>query len=293
MKRAGGAIGAAKQLGLMVSFAASGLVVATLEESRFTLAILMTCVAVTGALLVALSVREVRHAGSDAGGGTHAGGGAMPSEGARPPAAIELLKEGVRLLRGDRRFRRLVLLALFTDSFGLYLSGLIQPHFLRIGVPGVWFGLAFSVASGLAFLGTRYAYVVDRWLGPRRALLLATGMPGAIYLALALVLHPVGAVALYCAFGGVAAVGGPLLSAYQNARIPDASRATVLSVVGTMGSLYTGAAGLALGWLADVSVRGSFVVMGVVVLAGALLLRVDAPEGERAATEEERASVMA
>lgn len=156
--------------------------------------------------------------------------------------------------------------------------GLIQPYFSRLGLPGVGFGLAFSLASALGLLGTRYAYLVDRLVGSRRALLIGTALPGVIYLALAATGHPAVAVALFCLESGAAAVKGPLLSAYLNARVPSQSRATVLSVVSVLGSLYVGAMGLIFGWIADTSVPGALVCMGATVLAGTLLLRVNAPE---------------
>ena len=36
--------------------------------------------------------------------------------------------------------------------------------------------------------------------------------------------------------------------------------------------------GLVIGWLADASVRGAFALVGALVLAGAVVLRVDQPE---------------
>ncbi len=181
-------------------------------------------------------------------------------------------------MRTDALLRRLVLLSLFTNSFELFLFGLIQPQLARSGLPGFLFGPAFGVASLLALLGTRYAYLLDRVLKPRTALLVATALPGVIYLALAAVSHPVLAVTLFCLQSGAAALKGPLFGAYVNARVPDAGRATTLSVVSLFGSLYVGAMGLVIGWLADASVHGAFALVGALVLAGAFVLRVDQPE---------------
>jgi hypothetical protein len=243
----------------MVAFVAAGLLFPTLEERRFTVGILLTCAAVTGGLLVSLTVREPARRGAPT----------------REHASLGLIAQGLTLLRTDSRLRRLVLLSLATNSFELFLFGLIQPQFRQSGLPGFLFGPAFGLASLLALLGTRYAYLVDRLLHPRRALLVATALPGAIYLALAVATQPAVAVALFCLQSGTTAVKGPLLAAYTNARLPDRGRATTLSVVSLFGSLYVGAMGLVIGWVADISVRGAFAMVGALVLAGALLLRVD------------------
>ena len=292
MKRAGGVVNAAKQAGTMVAFAVAGLLFPTLEERRFTFGILLTC----AGLLVSLAVREVsaaehatRHATGDATGTAVAAiapaglredraDDAESSPRGRPRGSLGLLSQGLRLMRVDALLRRLVLLSLFTNSFELFLFGLIQPQLARSGLPGFLFGPAFGVASLLALLGTRYAYLLDRVLKPRTALLVATALPGVIYLALAAVSHPVLAATLFCLQSGAAALKGPLFGAYVNARIPDAGRATTLSVVSLFGSLYVGAMGLVIGWLADASVPGAFALVGALVLAGAVVLRVDQPE---------------
>ena len=260
MKRAGGTVDAAKQLGTMVGFAAAGLLFPTLEESRFRLGILLTCVAVGCGLLVSLTVHAPpRH------------------DAPREPASLPLVKQGLRLLRSDARLRRLFLLSLATNSFELFLFGLIQPPLRQSGLPGILFGPAFGLASLLGLLGTRYAYLVDRLLGPRVSLFVATALPGALYLALAVAVHPAAAVLLFCVLSGAAGVKGPLFGAYTNARVPDHGRATALSVISLFGSLYIGSMGLLIGWLADTSIPAAFAAVGTLVLAGALLLRIDDP----------------
>jgi MFS family permease len=288
MKRAGGVVNAAKQAGTMVAFAAAGLLFPTLEEARFRLGILITCVAVGAGLLVSLTISEKRGGSAGVAGATAPDPhddrapdpNAAPSpQASGPTGSLALLSQGVRLLRTDALLRRLVLLSLFTNGFELFLFGLIQPQLARSGLPGFLFGPAFGLASLLALLGTRYSYLVDRLLGPRVALLLATALPGALYLGLGASSHPGLVVALFCLQSGAMALKGPLFGAYTNARVPDTGRATTLSVISLFGSLYTGVMGLAIGWVADASLRGAFSLVGTVVLAGALLLRIDDPGG--------------
>ena len=83
------------------------------------------------------------------------------------------------------------------------------------------------------------------------------------------------AVVLFIVQWGAMHVAGPLLSGLYNAHIPDAARATSLSVINAVVTVYIGIGGVALGELAEWSLPGTFTLLGVVILAGALLIRVD------------------
>jgi hypothetical protein len=66
-----------------------------------------------------------------------------------------------------------------------------------------------------------------------------------------------------------------LFAGYINAHIPSEQRATVLSLVNTLKSIYVGGMGFVMGRVAELSFPVVFVAMGVLVLAGALVLRID------------------
>jgi hypothetical protein len=132
------------------------------------------------------------------------------------------------LLRHRADLRRIDLLTLLANPFGAYLLFLYQPYFLGLNVPGVWFGLALAIGSGLGIAGQRYAYLLPKKLGARRGLLLATVAPGPLYPLMAVTTHLAVAVAPFCLQWGAILVAPPLLSGYTNAHIPDGYRATAL-----------------------------------------------------------------
>jgi hypothetical protein len=191
---------------------------------------------------------------------------------ARPDVRV-ILAEGVQALRAIRRLQRLLLLSLAAYPLVNYLLILYQPHFVRVGVPGIWFGLALAIGSLLAALGERSAAGIERRLGTDRALLVVTVAPGALYLLTPLLAQPAPAVALFCMQYGVAAIRRPLFVAAFNAQLANRSRATALSLINMAESLYVALVGLLIGGVADRSLMVAYLLMGGLIVLGALLLR--------------------
>lgn len=257
MSKAMGFIGAAERLANLLAYAVGGLLVINLTQARFVMAIAVTACAVAVGCLVSFTLREppveIRQGSGD--------------------SSLKLLVDGVRTLRSNRQFHRLVLLALATIPFSNYL-GLYQPRFVKVGVPPVWLGLARALGAGISILGARYAYRLEALLGTKASLLLVTGLPGILYLVMAVVLHPVFSVLVFCTLYGSMSLKGPIFSGHLNRHIESKNRATVLSLISMFSGLYVALMGLLIGRIGDFSVTYAFAFMGVVVLVGSLLLRV-------------------
>lgn len=259
MQRASGLIGAATQSASVVAYLAGGLIAASLTLDRITITLVLTVVAMVAAFGATFTIPEP----------------AVHTAPEERRSSTALLRDGLRLLRHNAALRRIVLLSLLTNPFGAYLLLLYQAYFLDAGVPGVWFGLALTAGSALAIAAQRYAYLIPRTLGPGRGVLLATALPGALYLIMAVTTQPALAVILFCIQWGATFLVGPLFSGYLNAHIPSGYRATALSLVSLFVSLYLAAMGPLIGWIADRSLAASFTLMGILVLAGALTLRLE------------------
>jgi len=234
--------------------------VRNLTQERFVTAIVLTAGAVAVGFLLSLAVKERR----------------ADEEGERTPApsSIKLIRDGWALIRANRLFAQLVLLALLTIPFVDYLGSLYQPYFVEAGVPPIWFGLARALAAGLCILGARYAYRLEERFGPRWALLLVTALPGMLYLVVAWVSHPAGSVLAFLVLFGSTSLRGPVLSGQMNAHISSENRATVLSLISALSGIYVSGMGILFGWVAERSVPLALVAMGAAVLAGSLLFRV-------------------
>jgi MFS family permease len=259
MSKAMGFISSAQRLANLLAFAVGGLLVVNLTQERFVLAIAITACAVAVGWLVSLTLRdpqtEVKRGDGD--------------------SSLKLLVDGIQTLQSNKQFRRLVLLALATIPFSNYLSSLYQPRFVNVGVPPIWLGLALALASGISIVVARYAYWLEERLGTKPSLLLSTGLPGVLYLVMAVTLHPVFSVLVFCTLYGSMSLKGPIFSGHLNRHIKSKNRATVLSLISMFSGLYVALMGLLIGRIGDFSLTYAFIFMGAIVLVGSLLFRVD------------------
>ena len=256
MQRAKGQIGAAIQLASVVAYGLGGVITIELTMARMRFTLLLDVIFVGIAVLLGLLLREpARHA-------------------LRARAASrELLRTGWRTLRTNAALRRLVLIAIVTHAFGAHLLIFYQQYFLQNGVPPVWLGLGLALGSAVAFFTQLHAWRLPARLGERRGLLLATGLPGVLYLLMASINHPVLTVVLFVLQWGAVQVATPLFAGLYNAHIEDAARATSLSLINGIVTVYIGIGGVALGWLAGRSLPLMFALLGAVILAGTALVR--------------------
>ena len=255
MSKAMGFISAAQRLANLLAFAVGGLLAVNLTQERFVLAIAVTACAVAAGWLVSLTLKEPPIETKERNGNS----------------SLKLLVDGVRTLRSNKQFRHLVLLALVTVPFSDYLLNLYQPRFVKVGVLPIWLGLGLALGSVLSILGARYAYWLEARMGMRSSLLLVTGLPGILYLVMAVALHPVFSVMAFCTLYGSMSLKGPIFSGHLNKHIESKNRATVLSLISMFSGLYVALIGLLIGHIGDFSLTYAFVFMGAVVLVGSLL----------------------
>lgn len=215
------------------------------------------------ALLIALSLKEP-----------------MRLKNTVPHTALNLFKESTVQILKNESLRKIVYLTLATNPFVQVIGFVFQPYFLSAQVPAKWWGLAMALGNLLAaFLLTR-AYIVQKKLGVNRAILLATVAPGLMYLGMYFVIGPVMSCLWYIGLRGVSNLRGPLLSQYTNGHIESYNRATVLSVISLVQSLYSIANKLLLGWLAEYSLMLTLLVMGVVIVVGAVIFRLSSTDND-------------
>ena len=258
MKRAMGNIGSVANLGFFLSPLLGSLLVADLAQSQFALAIVLTAGSLLLAGLIALTLKEPARQHHEA-----------------KPVSLTILRSGLHELTGSRLLQRLVLVVIFTSSMGGLLITLSQPYFIEQQAPVWMMGLALSLGSLIAIFTQKYAYAVETVLGKRWGLFISALAPGLCYVMLALVTGALPVLVLVILIHGIGPVKSPLLSAYQNALIRSESRATVLSLVNMLSSLWIALGSLFFGGLADLSLPLAFVMIGGVIVVATVLLRVD------------------
>ena len=258
MKRAMGNIGSVANLGFFLSPLLGSLIVADLLQSQFAIAIVLTAGSLLLAGLIALTLWE-------------------PERWQREtkPDSLTILSTGWRELTGSYLLQRLVLVVIFTASLGGLLITLSQPHFVAQQAPVWMMGLALSLGSLIAIFSQKYAYAIEIVLGKRWGLVISAIVPGLCYLLLAIVAGALPVFLLVILIHGIGPIKSPLLSAYQNALIRSDSRATVLSLINMLSSLWIALGALFFGALADTSLPLAFLAIGGVIVIATVSLRLD------------------
>lgn len=253
-----GSLMAYKGLSTVIGAGVSSFIVAQLITSRFILAILLTIGSVSIAFMISLFIKEPQKA-----------------EVTHKVTPRELFSRSILLLKQNRKLGRLVALAVFTTPFTAYLISLYQPYFQNLHIPGRWFGLAFAIGGLLVLLSSKYAYLIEKNLGGKTALLVFTLLPGVFYGLMAMTSSPWLAVTFFCLNYGTSAFQEPLFTDYTNRHIPSETRATLLSFIAMLSSLYVAVMGPIIGNIADHSLPIAFLFMGVLIITGAIVFRID------------------
>ncbi|MEO8397611.1 MAG: MFS transporter, partial [Chloroflexota bacterium] len=247
------------QIAFFIAPLVGGVILGDLAPERVHLAVLLTALALAIGSLVSLTLDEP-----------------VTEWHSERRSARQVFTGGLTEIRQNRRLRRLVLVILLTTPFGgTFTTTLAGPYMAQNNVPDFWIALALSLGSLLGALAQANVQRIERWLGERGALVLLIALPGLNYLLLACLVGSAPVWLLIVFIYGTNDLKAPLLSAYQNALISSRSRATVLSMISMIVSLFLAVVAPLYAAIASHSLALAFVVMGGVILGASLLLRID------------------
>jgi fucose permease len=258
MKRVMGRIGSAGQIAFFIAPIIGAFIIGDATPERFILAIVLTVAALFIGLMVSFTLQEPATEWQ-----------------ANKPNALNTLREGLTELRSSPKLRHLVLLIMFTSGFtGTLITTLAAPHLIQQGAVPFMTGIALSVGSLIAAFTQRYAYKVEAILGEKWGLTLLILLPGVMYCILALVTGAIPTLLVIILMYGTNDMKAPLFSAYQNALIGSRNRATVLSIMSMMISLFIAIVAPIYATIAGYSLPMAFLAIGTVVITSGLILRV-------------------
>jgi len=181
---------------------------------------------------------------------------------------LDVLREGLAVVRRDAGLRGMVLLQIVLMSGWAGSAVLSQPFMAQHGVPLSWFGVL-SASIMLASAGAGFASGrVVRAIGITRALVVSVAGTAGGLLLLGAVDH-LGAFAGFVVTAGALSVVQPAAQAYVSDRTGAGVRATVLSLAPFGQSIAIAIANTAAGVLGDASMRLALGTLGVTIgLAG-------------------------
>jgi MFS family permease len=257
MKKAMGSFGSASLVAMVVAPIIGSYIAKDLIMPQFIFLILMSLGAMLIGFFISLWIKDTKQ---------------RRVEEENP---FSLMKDGAKLIRKNKSLLRIVLLSVFASPFLFTLNYLYQPYLLSSGINTALFGTIFAIALLLAASLQKYAYKIEEKLGIKWTVFLATMLPGIFYIIMAFTFHPIWAILLFVMIRATMGLKEPLFSDYKNLHITSKNRATILSMISIIVSLYLVGMRLIIGRLADINLSYSFLFMGVVIVIASIFLRID------------------
>jgi MFS family permease len=257
MKKAMGSFGSASLVAMVVAPIIGSYIAKDLIMPQFIFLILMSLGAMLIGFFISLWIKDTKQ---------------RRVEEENP---FSLMKDGAKLIRKNKSLLRIILLSVFASPFLFTLNYLYQPYLLSSGINTALFGTIFAIALLLAASLQKYAYKIEEKLGIKWTVFLATMLPGIFYIIMAFTFHPIWAILLFVMIRATMGLKEPLFSDYKNLHITSKNRATILSMISIIISLYLVGMRLIIGRLADINLSYSFLFMGVVIVIASIFLRID------------------
>lgn len=200
---------------------------------------------------------------------------ARVAEGDRP-SYLKILVEGGRFFLGHRVVLLLTVEMAVTNALAFTIIWLYQPLLGRSGMPLKYFGIVHAACALAQILLLSRVERIEPLAGSKRRFLLFMAVAaGACFVLLGVVQNlPAVVAAVVIAFtAGLPRV--PLFSSYLNKYIPSPQRATVLSFVSMSRTLAIVIVNPLAGLLADWSLSGTMIVLGVLLIVLSALSRIE------------------
>ncbi|GAA0323772.1 MFS transporter [Bacillus carboniphilus] len=243
-------ISSAASLAMIVSLPLGGMMAAVSLE----LPVYITCISLTVAVLVALFLRETQVSDED-----------------KP------VKKSIRHSLGYV-FKEHPFLFYFqciqsvASGFIFSLWYLNQPLFLEYNIELKFFGWIMLAVNLCITLFVLIAPTIRKKIGSLMVFLLTILLPGVSFILIALQPGWIAGLLLFGLAFIIHSINGPIYRTFINERIPDQDRATTLSIISFVGSVVGMVIKPLIGWMADFSLEATFMVMGVVMVVGALVV---------------------
>jgi len=262
-QKAFGLYGASLMWGGFVAGLVTAFILKQQNLETFYLLFKLTVVAQVVSLIFRLSLKEPKR--------TFEGGKIETA----PESSFSLFKSGTKLLKENKNLQKIILLSLFSFPFIELLTYVFQPYFIKSNVTPMWFGIAFALSSLLAGTLRMYSYKAVEWFGVNKGILIVSLLPAVMWGFMAVIFNPIIAVILYILNGGIGSMRDPIFADFYNKHISSHNRATVLSTISFLVSLYLVVMQPLLGYLADYKLSYAFLAVSLLIIFGSIFFRIE------------------
>ncbi|MBM6617224.1 MFS transporter [Bacillus sp. RD4P76] len=186
-------------------------------------------------------------------------------------------KPKTTILSVFRQYPMLLLLqGIQSFSFGVVFSlvYLNQPLFLDYEIELKYFGWIMLVVNALTTVGLVVVPALREKLGQYMVMIVATALPGVLLILLSLFPPVTIGIMLFGFIQVIHSMKDPVYRSLMNERISDANRATTLSIISFVGGIVGMIVKPVIGFLTDISLYTTFMVLGVGMLLASVILGV-------------------
>lgn len=178
---------------------------------------------------------------------------------------LETVKEGFQLIFKSQKIMSLLLLFIFTSPLSIFLMNVFQLYFVEADVHPSMFGYSVLLSSLFAGGLKIFAHKLVSMVGIKWALFLSNILPALIWSAMAFVIHPVLSIFIFILADGFGNLKDPIYADLFNKDIPTKIRATTLSSLALLASLYLAVMNPLLGIIADYNLFLSFLLCSLII----------------------------
>lgn len=189
--------------------------------------------------------------------------------------AGKVTKSKTTVLSVIREYPLLLLLQVIQSfSFGVVFSLLYlnQPLFIDYEIELKYFGVIMLVVNVLTTVAMLLVPKVRGKLGQNAVMILATALPGILLISLSLFPPVMIGISLFGLIQVFHSMKGPVYRSLVNEYISDVDRATTLSIISFVGGVVGMLVKPLIGYLSDVSLYTSFIVLGVGMLIASYIM---------------------
>lgn len=126
---------------------------------------------------------------------------------------------------------------------------------------------------GALFL--KYAFKIENKFGIKKTIFLLNIIPAIAYILMSFIITPTYAILFYIIIYSLSFMRNPIFSQYQNDHIESKNRATTLSLISMINSIYFIISQLVIGVIANYNLLLSFFIMGIIILISSIIFKID------------------
>jgi len=259
MNRVMGRISGASFIPVVISAPIGAFIARNLTDTQFNTLILLNVISSAIALFIAFGLVEPRIGQKKSG----------------KKSSWELFKSSYRDIKNSPTLVRLFInktLVLIVCSH--VFSVLWQPYLKDSGVPIAAFGILVAFGAAIIALCSRYIEKIERFFRTEKLFFYSALLPLIFFAAAALLHNIIFAVLFYLVINIMLWIRYPVFSQYMNTHIKSHNRATVLSALSMVDSLFDIVIFLTVGFISNVNLSYSLLFCAAIILLALVFFRI-------------------